>query len=230
MSDTAIMVVEVPDDPTEEYRALVRDAYINPIKSVIAVDDDFPTLDGALASVLSEKGSWTAKKEAAQLVLEIIRFCRTRNTPWLVDIHDGTKADLDSLPVPHLHQSDLVILDYHLDGQEGGEQAVDLLRRLAKNDNFNLVVVYTKGVGGGIGQIFWEILAGLTFVEWEPDASGHLKEAGELIGRWEDQRRRNCLEITRRGFKRGLSQGTNVEGVLARRHLCHNECNSGPSP
>jgi hypothetical protein len=186
MSDAAAPVIEAPDGPNDEYRALVRDAYISPIRSVIAVDDDFPTLDGALTSVLSERGSWTAKKEAAQLVLEILGFCRTRKTPWLVDIHDGANAALDSLPVPHLHQSDLVLLDYHLDGQEGGDQAVALLRRLAKNDNFNLVVVYTKGVGGGIGQIFWEIVAGLTFAEWEPSLPERLEAVGALIGQWED--------------------------------------------
>jgi hypothetical protein len=188
MSDAAsVPAPEVAGDFQLQYRTLVEEAYIDPIRSVIAVDDDFPTLDAVLEAVTSEKGEWKDAKGAAHIALEILRFCRRRATPWLVDIHDGSTSGIDTLPVPHLHQSDLVILDYHLKGQEGGEQAVELLRRLAENHNFNLVVVYTNGVDGNIRDIFWSIVAGMVVGTWDGASSDSMKGAKDAIEQWEEQ-------------------------------------------
>ena len=46
----------------------------------------------------------------------------------------------------HLHQSDLLVLDYELDKTSPGDctRAVEILRALITNDHFNLVVVHTN--------------------------------------------------------------------------------------
>ena len=59
-----------------------------------------------------------------------------------------------------------MILDYHLNKNrpsDGGD-AIGVLRGLANNDHFNLVVVYTKGYedpGGDIPRVVQEIAIGL---------------------------------------------------------------------
>lgn len=116
---------------------------------------------------------------------------------WLVDVHDGKKVavDQDVSIAPYLHHSDLVILDYHLDGDEGsGEKAINILRKLAENDHFNMVVVYTKGYrepGGDVDRVVLEIALGLS----TPDASLELPEETvqalvDGIGEWEIRTRK----------------------------------------
>ena len=48
--------------------------------------------------------------------------------------------------VNHLHQSDLLILDYQLDKSKSGDGtlAIQILRDLISNEHFNLVIVYTN--------------------------------------------------------------------------------------
>lgn len=151
------------------YEEIIGQTYISPIRSVIAVDDEFPTLDhiyGALvksadAEEDAEQGvsiNITAKEVAR--ANELLKYCREQQ--WMVDVHDGkglsVKDDEDGL-VSHLHQTDLLILDYQLEGEaKGGDAAIGILRSLVKNKHFNLVVVYTKN---DIAKTFREIMLGL---------------------------------------------------------------------
>ena len=58
----------------------------------------------------------------------------------------------------------MLVLDYHLDGNEGnGDAAIKILRSLARSDYFNLVIVYTKGYTGDLDRVIREIALGLTF-------------------------------------------------------------------
>lgn len=106
----------------------VQEAYIRPIRTVLAVDDDFHQYDAATPG----KDPGRAKA--------IWRACRKRGL--ICDIDDGSdliKGDDTS----HLLKSDLVILDYHLRGDES-KWSLGLLRRLADSEHASLVVVYTK--------------------------------------------------------------------------------------
>jgi CheY-like chemotaxis protein len=150
------------------YGRLIEEVFIDPIRTVVVVDDEFPTLDALLDKELGNPDrSW--KPENAKRAQEIIRFCRDDKRRWLVEIHDGkppTSIAAESEAASHLHQSDLMILDFHLDEKrpnDGGD-AIRILRRLADNDHFNLVVVYTKGTGetgGDIPRIVREIALGV---------------------------------------------------------------------
>ncbi|WP_414444667.1 response regulator receiver domain [Burkholderia sp. 22PA0106] len=223
----------------QEYGNLVREVYIAPIRSVIVVDDDFPTLDGLLAaqslettnsakaqaveamnpaetqapgSVKSaagesgtvpqasrhvdagkaerEKVKKELRQEEVERVRQLVELCRNRPRPWLVDVHDGKEVNAeDELKIaPYLHHSDLMILDYHLLGvDQGGDRAIGIMRKLAENDHFNLVIVYTRGYEGNIQTVFDEIVTGLVHRQRQ-GIDDALKEALQpLINEWEDE-------------------------------------------
>lgn len=140
---------------------LVRDVYIKPIRSLLAIDDEFPTLDEFLDAKLAEGA---LKKKGTDILREIIKFAREREIPWLVDVHDGKdiSGNQEKKIAPRLHASDLMVLDYKLKGEElGGSTAIEILRGLATNDHFNLVLLYTKGENGNIIDVLYEIALGL---------------------------------------------------------------------
>ncbi|WP_190282993.1 response regulator receiver domain [Achromobacter xylosoxidans] len=217
---------------TEKYKQLVKQVYIDPIRTVVVVDDDFPTLDDLLLSAESgqaleqqpfvQSTSVSAPNSPASSYLvvppsqkrsdsgqELIRMkfegkmvdvdrmkdllalCRKRNPPWMIDVHDGrANTGMDELRLaPSLHQSDLMILDFHLNGDQGdGQRAIDILRTLASNDQFNLVVVYTKGIGGEINSVFEQIATALANRNWSmSEPVSKLKATEELITDWEDE-------------------------------------------
>ncbi|MES9990182.1 MAG: response regulator receiver domain [Candidatus Thiodiazotropha endolucinida] len=176
-----------------EYGDLIEEAFIDPIRTVVVVDDDFPTLDSLLdreTGGVSRKSNTTHLEQARN----IVKLCRERSRPWLVDIYDG-QGDLisDEQAATHLHHSDLLILDYHLDpkNQSDGSRAINLLRRLADNDHFNLVVVYTQGdesIGGHISRAVNDIALGLCTFDDRLDVSGPaLERAKDVIAEWEDE-------------------------------------------
>lgn len=140
---------------------IVRDVYIKPIRSLLAIDDEFPTMDEMLDATLVEEA---LKKKGTDSLREIIKFARDRDVPWLVDVHDGRdiSGTQEKRIAPRLHASDLMVLDYKLKGEElGGSTAIDILRGLATNDHFNLVLLYTKGEGGKVVDVLYEIALGL---------------------------------------------------------------------
>lgn len=180
---------------SSEYGRLIEEVFIDPIRTVVVVDDDYPTLDALL-----DKELWTSQarwdRGDTQRAREIIQFCHGREHPWLVEIHDGRLPSLEAeaTAATYLHHSDLMILDYHLDKQHpsDGGKAIEILRSLAGNDHFNLVIVYTKGneeQGGDISRVVQEIAVGLCtadtrFVMGEQGA----KRINELLDEWEDER------------------------------------------
>lgn len=176
-----------------EYGKFVKEAFIDPIRTVVVVDDDFPTLDALLdKEIKSSSRQW--KADAVKTARDIITFCRERSRPWLVDIHDGqtSSLDQDDMTATCLQHSDLMILDYHLnpDNPSDGSRAISLLRRLADNDHFNLVVVYTRGdeqAGGDIDRVIKEIAVGLsTFDERVNLQDKSLAAAEDAIEKWMD--------------------------------------------
>lgn len=181
-----------------EYRDLIREVYIDPIRTVVVIDDEFPSLDGLIAEKWDGENQSGTKKEDAEKVKNILAACRRQDRRWLVDIHDG-KNDYDQSIASHLHQSDLMILDYHLDGNDGsGDKAIAILRELAANDHFNMVIVYTKGYGnhaGDIGRVIREIAIGLS--SKRPNLilnKRPLDEATEYIQEWEDNEGADFIE------------------------------------
>ncbi|NTI62370.1 hypothetical protein G6L85_12730 [Agrobacterium rhizogenes] len=138
------------------YTALVQEAFIDPIRSVLIIDDDYPTWEEILdrkslvgiceivATPDPESKSWL--KEPGP-VLELIKKFRQKKPGLMIDIYDGAKAsdtDEDVL-ASHLHQSDMLILDYQLNGDKGdGKKSRSIAHALLENRHFNLVVIHTK--------------------------------------------------------------------------------------
>lgn len=176
------------------YGTLIKEVFIDPIRTVVVVDDEFPTLGALLdKETRDENRHW--EPDNTWRAREIIGFCRDEKRRWMVEIHDGEQPaslETESEAVSHLHQSDLMILDYHLNKgrPDDGSGAIGILRRLAGNDHFNLVVVYTKGygdAGGDIARVVREIAVGLcSFDDLLKLPEISLATAEDLLDEWED--------------------------------------------
>jgi CheY-like chemotaxis protein len=148
------------------YEDLIEEVFIKPIRTVVVVDDEFPTLHSLLTKKIPANTA-DYKQIAAEKVLEIIDFCKDKGRRWMVEVHDSApKAEDAEEAASNMHQSDLMVLDFHLDRTrpEEGIEAIRVLRNLAQNDHFNLVIVYTKGYetrGGDIERVAQEIAVGL---------------------------------------------------------------------
>ncbi|MGX5775373.1 response regulator receiver domain [Methylorubrum zatmanii] len=125
------------------YTKFVDEAFIDPIRSVLIVDDDYPTFEEMLADGDPSTKAWRGQR---QRVMKLIRSFRDRNL--LVDIHDGLNVEKNDeiAEVAHLHQSDLLVLDYELNKalKGDGSIAIDIIRKLMSNSHFNMVVVHTS--------------------------------------------------------------------------------------
>jgi len=156
--------------PSEEYKDFIKEAFIEPIRSVLIVDDDYPTFDEVLASQIkanhqgrapemNPEKDWYRDPISIQGVLN--RF-RASHQPLLVDIHDGSNVNIgeEYKAAGHLHQSDLLVLDYQLDRhlQGDGTKAIDIARALGRSSHFNLVLVHTSE---DLDRVFREMLIGM---------------------------------------------------------------------
>ena len=116
---------------------LLREAFIDPIRSALLVDDEFPPY-----RALAQGAKDALERAAGSEVLGLLDLCRGKG--WLCDI----ESDLDVIrnAGSHLSQSDLAIVDFHLDGakDEDSTAAIRLLQTLAATPHFNLAVVYTR--------------------------------------------------------------------------------------
>lgn len=169
---------------------LIREAFIEPIRTVVVVDDDYPTLDTLAAKELGNTHGWSDKKsENIPRVRNLFSFARNRERPWIIDIHDANGVgSLQSgrQAASHLHESDLLILDYHLQGDSGGgDAAISILRDLALGDYFNLVIVHTKGNSGDHLSVLREIALALTSPIQLLSAE-EMGSANSMLDEWEE--------------------------------------------
>lgn len=149
------------------FEGLVREAFIEPLRSVLIVDDQYPTWEeifnlNLIGSAHSEslKNSSEKKKwhepATANEVSGLIKEFRNQKPGFVIDIHDGVSGESKSVScagespaelADHLHQSDLLVLDYNLEGINpgtGGDTARKILASVLKNQHFNLVVIHTS--------------------------------------------------------------------------------------
>jgi len=135
------------------YSAFVEEAFIKPIRSVLIVDDDYPTFDEMLDAQIergrgTEPGQQKGWHKDPARIKRVIGSFRTPHHPLLVDVHDGTNVSVGAEVkiASHLHQSDLLVLDYQLDRTRPGDgsTAISIVRSLMSNHHFNLVVIHTS--------------------------------------------------------------------------------------
>lgn len=137
------------------YTEHIRRAFIDPIRSVLAIDDEYPTIDHILACDEDQLKN-LARNENWHRLEKLVRFCRSRSQELLIDVHDGSGEDLaHGLPLKSLRQCDWVVLDYQLNGVGGdGTRSCEILSRLAASEYFNLVTIYTQKP---IDEVFKEV-------------------------------------------------------------------------
>jgi len=173
----------------DHYRQFIEEAFVDPIRSVLIVDDDYPTyaeiLDSQSGDDTSRRKTWHTDPGRIQ---RIIRRFRERTPPLLVDIHDGANISVggEVTVAKHLHQSDLLVLDYQLEAgeQAGGTRAIGILRSLMSNAHFNLVIVYTKKE---IDSVFEEVLWGLINPSPGRLSENETQDAEQLLEKGEDK-------------------------------------------
>lgn len=197
------------------YKDFIEEAFISPIRSVLILDDDYPTFsevlnsqrkrnedmagagshEGAPASPdepfekkgssLPKKKGWYTHPEKIENFLE-----RLRKNNVLIDIHDGSNISLGTSEgeeekiIGHLHQSDLLVLDYHLDGIGGASsKAIKIARTVVNKSHFNLVAIHTSE---DLRRAFVEILFAL-LAPFPDKPEGLISEGKALIEAAEEE-------------------------------------------
>ena len=146
-------------DMVRTYQDLIKEAFIDPIRNVTVIDDEYPTLKELLDN---SGGSKVAKKNNIDRLKKISEMCHNKHS-WSLDVFDGKSPKIgdDNYIPEHLNHSDLLILDYHLDGEatsDNGERARNIIKKLDSNNHFNIILVHTKGANGDIKEVYEEIL------------------------------------------------------------------------
>lgn len=145
-----------------DYKPFLKQAYIDPIRTVTVIDDEYPTLDA-----LVTKGKEDFADDDIKRLSEIIAVSRDTKYNWLLDVYDGEEDKLSADNVAcRLHHSDLLILDYHLDGEDDGfcQKSINIIKHLSNNRHFNIVAVHTKGYTGekgSVNDVFTDIIVSL---------------------------------------------------------------------
>jgi hypothetical protein len=175
---------------------LIREAYIDPIRSVMVVDDEYPTLSKFVS------GQDTSNAVDKTRLQDVVNVCRLPDNNWMLDVHDGQFSETGDFD--NLHHSDLLILDYHLEGNgdDGkGVKSLSVLSSLAKKEHFNLVVVHTKGyaaIGGdeGFRSVFKDIVFHLQKSKTFQDMPTRMMvSVTEAIDVWNDEQPGTLDEI-----------------------------------
>lgn len=133
-------LVGAAGEPKVTFSDLVQQAFIEPIRSVLIIDDQYPTWEqifGEEGYDASDKTRWTPKSK----ILKVIKQFRKMSPALTVDIHDGQHNEEIG---NYLHQSDLLVLDYQLEKHEPhGTIAAQMIADLLNNNHFNLVIIHT---------------------------------------------------------------------------------------
>jgi hypothetical protein len=151
-------------DMATTYHDLIKEAFIDPIRTVTVIDDEYPTLKEFLKNSHNNEENTSLNNKlsnAANInrLNEIITFCH-ENKKWNIDVFDGSHPDM----VPdHINHSDLIFLDYHLNGiveNDDGSKARAVVNNLSNNNHFNIVVIHTNGDDSSnpLEEIFFTIL------------------------------------------------------------------------
>ncbi|MCR5992983.1 hypothetical protein HKW65_17605 [Enterobacter ludwigii] len=159
----------MPNNSTFDYKPHLKSAYIDPIRTVTVIDDEYPTIDDL---ILSSKEDFS--QENIYRLKEIINISRSEEYNWLLDVYNGKEKKVQEGTVSNrLYHSDLLILDYHLDGEDSGycKKSIDIIKNLSENRHFNIVAVHTKGYDGQKGSVNEVLIDIITSLQKRPAIS-----------------------------------------------------------
>lgn len=137
----------------------------NAIRSVVLIDEEFPTYQ--------EIGTQDHGKMQADLAASLYR--EFRDAGLLCDVENDVEKAKGEL-TSQITKSDLVILDLHLQGgTTDSSDALEILRRLADSEQFNLVIVYTADERlGEVGRRLAASLRGQSQNDMPPETEDRL--------------------------------------------------------
>jgi hypothetical protein len=126
---------------------MLKEAFIDPIRFALLLDDDFPTYT-------QMAGQGNGQAFDYQRAGELFAFCRQKG--WLCDVDNAAAVTEKFEREKHLNQSDLLVLDFHLDPakKDDPSKALGILQELARSEHFNLVIIYT---GADPAQVVREV-------------------------------------------------------------------------
>lgn len=157
------------DNSTFDYKPHLKSAYIDPIRTVTVIDDEYPTIDDLISST---KDSFS--QDNISRLKDIIDISRSEEYNWLLDVYNGKEKKIQEGTVSNrLYHSDLLILDYHLDGEDSGycKKSIDIIKNLSENRHFNIVAVHTKGYDGQKGSVNEVLIDIITSLQERPAIS-----------------------------------------------------------
>ncbi|MDY3570547.1 response regulator receiver domain [Enterobacter hormaechei] len=170
-----------------DYTPHLKKAYIDPIRTVTIIDDEYPTIDELISSNKQE-----FVPENINRLQEIIKISRSEQYNWLLDVYNGKENKIQNGKVTNrLHHSDLLILDYHLDGEDSGycKKSIDIIKNLSDNRHFNIVAVHTKGYTGAKGTVQDVLIDIIVSLQKKPDfltiSDKELSDINDIIDEWE---------------------------------------------
>ncbi|NKX67025.1 hypothetical protein HEP89_23160 [Labrenzia sp. 5N] len=185
---------------SEAFETFIEAAFIEPIRSVVIVDDDYPTIEEVLNSVSRPEGEGLSQPEGEpvqaerqkdwrknpQQVMKVVSEFRSKEKKYILDIHDAQNlTDDDEVEgAAHLHQTDLLVLDYQLDPEntEDHTRSLRIARKLFASDHFNLIIVNTNK---DLDEVFETFLIGLLekncLPALPPKAAKNVEEAYENV-------------------------------------------------
>ena len=175
MSDAGAMVAN-----EVTFSSLVREAFIDPIRSVLIIDDQYPTWEQIFGEEGYDPNDISGRWAVRSQIFEVIKQFRVKSPALTVDIHDGSVTEgIES----YLHQSDLLVLDYQLEKVEPhGVRAAGIIDKLLSNSHFNLVVVHTA-IGDLVEPFVTILLSLLTPVGLDGDS---IQEGKSLVEAYEE--------------------------------------------
>lgn len=175
----------------ENFQNFIEEAFIDPIRSVVIVDDDYPTIEEVLGAdpknedvgaVEPRQKEWV---KDPQQVLDVVSEFRSKEKKYILDIHDAQNLtdDEEIDGAAHLHQTDLLVLDYQLDPDNADDhtRSLRIARKLFASDHFNLIIVNTNK---DLDEVFESFLIGLFESDRLPalseDVAARVEEAYEV--------------------------------------------------
>lgn len=193
---------------TDAYKSKIVEAFRdNSIKSVLLIDDEYQSYEALVENketiskklVELETSSITDLEEYKNKLSEILQYDKIQTNHKTEDFlrrsdkaqqftkffHSKKKicsveSNVEKLEVEKIRKSDLVVLDYHLNPENKGGEALTslkLISDLSNNKHMNIVVVYTNEELRGVWQQIAAVLHG--------DRSDAIALQEEELDEWE---------------------------------------------
>jgi Response receiver domain len=118
----------------------IEKAYIDPVRTVMLVDDRFRTFAQLARVALGNADAQPPERRYEdERAGELWEACRKRG--WACDVENG--PDFNAAVIDRIRKCDLVVLDFHLDGDDSAP-SLKIMRALANSPGSNLVILYTR--------------------------------------------------------------------------------------